>query len=73
MAESHVLCWFWALSSWEFFLAKRTYHQVLLIFSVPRDPHRELSCSAVILDNLDYRTSSFKGFVTKDTNVTWFL
>jgi len=68
MAESHVLCWFWALSSWEFFLAKRTYHQVIPAFKVPRDLPRELSCSAMILDDLDYGTSSFEGFVMKEIN-----
>lgn len=74
MSDSHVWHWFWALSSWEFFLAERTCYQVMPVFRVPRDPPVELSYSTVILDNLNYRTSSFKGFVTKDTNYfTWFL
>jgi len=39
-----------------------------------RDPPQELSCSEVILNDLDYTTSSFDGFVTEDTNYfTWFL
>ena len=46
----------------------------MLISKVPRDPPHKLSYSAMILDNPNYGTSSFEGFVTKDTNyVTWFL
>ena len=44
------------------------------VFRVPKDPPRELSCSVVILDDLEYGIGSFEGFVTKDTDyVTWFL
>jgi len=51
-----------------------TYHQVMPIFRVPRDPPQELSCSMLILDDLDYTTSSFEGFVTEDTDYfIWFL
>ena len=51
-----------------------TFHQVMPIFKVPKNPPYELSYSAVILDYLDYETGSFEGFVMEDTNyVTWFL
>ena len=51
-----------------------TFHQVILIFRVPRNPPHKLSCSTVILDDPDYETGSFEGFVTEDTDyVTWFL
>ena len=68
MAKSHVQHWFWALSSWEFFLAERTYHQVMPTFRVPRDPSCELSCATMILDDLDYGTGSFEGFITEETD-----
>ena len=74
MVESHAWHWFWALLSWEFLLAEMTYHQVMLVFRVPRDPPQELLCFEVILDDLDYMTCSFDGFVTEDTDYfTWFL
>ena len=68
MAKLHVQHWFWALSSWEFFLAERTYHQVMPTFRVPRDLSCELSCATMILGDLDYGTGSFEGFITKDTD-----
>jgi len=44
------------------------------IFRVPKDPPQELVHSEMILDNPNYMTGSFNGFVTKDTNyLTWFL
>ena len=74
MSESRVRHWFLVLSSWEFVLVERTYHQVMPVFKVPRDPPHDLSCFAVILVDLNYGIGSFEGFVTKDTNyVTWFL
>lgn len=51
IVESHVRCWFWALSSWKFFLTKRIFHQVMSIFKVPRDPPPKLSNHEVILDD----------------------
>ena len=44
------------------------------IFKVPRDPPLELLCFLMIVDNPNYATSSFEGFITEDTGyVTWFL
>ncbi|KAK9991453.1 hypothetical protein SO802_026438 [Lithocarpus litseifolius] len=60
MAESRLRRWFWALSSCEFFLAERTYNQVILVFRVPRDPPQELLCSVMILDDPDYATGCYK-------------
>ena len=37
-------------------------------FRVPRDPSCELSCATMILDDLDYGTGSFEGFITEDTD-----
>ena len=69
------MTWFWALTSWEFILAKRTFHQVLPIYGVPRDPPPHgLSCKTIVLGNLAYAMSSFNACV--DTNgdyTTWFV
>ena len=74
MDESQAWCWFLALSRWEFFLAEKTYDQVMPVFRVPRDPPQEILCFEVILDDPDYTTSSFKYFITEDTDYfTWFL
>ena len=74
MAESRVRHWFWALSSWELFLAERTYLQVMLVFRVLRDPSLGALCSEVILDDLDHITCSFNSFVIEDTDYfIWFL
>ena len=46
----------------------------MLVFRVPRDPLRELSCSMMNLDDPDYATSSFEDFIMEDIDyVTWFL
>ena len=47
-------------------MAKRTFHQVISTFKVPRDSLLEISCPEVIMDKPTY--------VTEDTNyATWFL
>lgn len=68
--QSRVRCQLWALMSWEFFLAERTFHQFMLIFRVPRDPHLEISCPKMILDDLAHPTGSFECFLTIATNYT---
>jgi len=46
----------------------------MLAFRVPRDSPRELSCSTMILDDLNYGIGSFEGFVIEGTDyITWFL
>lgn len=65
MSKSWAQCWFWALLSWMFFLAERTYHQVTPIFRVPNDPPQELTHFEIILDNSDYMTGSFNGFALR--------
>ena len=32
MGQSKIRRWFWALTSWEFFLVERTFRQVLLVY-----------------------------------------
>ena len=55
-------------------MVERTYPQVMPVFGVPRDPLQEHSCSKMILDNPNYTTGSFDGFITEDTDYfTWFL
>ena len=54
--------------SHEFFLAKSTFHQVILIFRVPKDPSLDTSCPKMVLDNPAYTIGSFEGFVTVDTD-----
>lgn len=55
-------------------MGKRTFHQVMSIFRVPRDSPLKLSNSEIILDDSNYETSSFEAFVIIDTiYVTWFL
>ena len=59
MGQSRVQRWFWALTSWEFFLAERTFHQVMPIYGVPRDPPpRGLSFEAMVMGGPDYATSA---------------
>lgn len=70
IVQLHARHWFWALMSWEFFLAERTFHQFMLIFRVPRDPHLEISCPEMILDDLAHATGSFECFLTIATNYT---
>jgi len=64
MAQSCAWHWFWALTSWEFFLAKRTFHQVMPIFIVPRDPPLKISCPEIVVDDLLYAIGSFEHFFT---------
>ena len=46
----------------------------MLIFTVPKDHPQELMHFKMILDDLDYMTGSFNGFVTKESiYFTWFL
>ena len=46
----------------------------MLNFKVPRDSPPEIFCSEVVVDDPVYATSSFKGFLTEDTDYdTWFL
>lgn len=74
MGQLRARRWFWALMSWEFFLAKQTFHQVMLTFRMPKDPPLEISCPEVVMDNLAYDTGSFGGFVIEDIDyATWFL
>lgn len=67
--------WFWALSNWEFFLAKRTFHKVMLVFGVPRDlPPLSLSFESIIMDNSAYATGSFDAYVDTSRNYAiWFI
>ena len=59
LGQSGIRRWFWALTSWEFFLAERTFHQVMPVYGVPRDPPPHgLSFEAMVLDDLEYVTSA---------------
>ena len=60
--------------SWEFFLAKKTFHQVLPIYEVPWDlPPHSLSFKAMVLDDLDYAMGTFDAYVdTSKDYSTWF-
>ena len=54
-------------------MAEKTFHQVMLIFKMPRDPSLEISCIEVVLDDLVYVISSSEGFLTTNTDyVAWF-
>ena len=67
LGQSRIQRWFWALISKEFFLAKRTIHQVLLVYRVPSDPPLHgLSFETIILCDPAYATGSFNAYV--DTN-----
>lgn len=63
MGQSRVRRWFWALISWEFFLAERTFNQVMLVYRVPRDlPPFGLSFESIVMDDPIYATSSFDAY-----------
>ena len=74
MGQSRIQCWFWALTSWEFFLVERTFHQVMPVYRIPRDltPHG-LSFKAIVLDDLEYAMGAFNAYVdTSRDYSTWF-
>ena len=75
MGQLRIQRWFWALTSCEFFLAKRTFHQVMSVYGVPRDPPPYgLSFEAMVLDDLDYVTGAFDAYVdTSRDYSTWFV
>ena len=74
MGQSRIRQWFWALSSLEFFLAVRTFHQVILVYGATRDPPPlGLSFETIVLDDLAYATGSFNAYVdTSRDYATWF-
>ena len=74
MGQLRIRQWFWALSRWEFFLAERTFHQVMSVYRVPRDSLSPgLSFESIVLDNPAYATSSFDAYVdTSRDFATWF-
>ena len=52
MSQSRVRRWFWSLMSWEFYLVEMTFHQVMLVCRVPKDPPpRGLSFEAIVQDD----------------------
>ena len=61
--------------SWEFFLTERTFHQVMPVYGMPRDPPPHgLSFEAMVLGDPDYATNAFDAYV--DTSIdysTWFV
>ena len=64
MGRSRIRHWFWALSSWEFFLAERALYQVMPIYGVPRDPPPlRLLFESVVLDDSTYATGSFNAYM----------
>ena len=74
MGQSRIRPFFWALTSWEFFLAERTFHQVMPVYGIPKDPPPHgLSFKAIVLDDSDYAVGAFDAFVdmSKDYS-TWF-
>ena len=75
MGQSRIYRWFWALMSWEFFLTKRTFHQVMPVYGVPKDPpHHCLSFEAMVLEDPDYATGAFDAYVdTSRDYSTWFV
>ena len=60
--------------SWEFFLAERTFHQVMPIFRVPRNlPPLGLSFESIIMDDPAYTTGSFDAYMdTSKDYANWF-
>lgn len=66
MGQSRIRRWFWALTSWEFFLAERTFHQVMPVYGVPKDPSpHDLSFKAMVLDDPDYAMGAFNAYMDK--------
>ena len=55
-------------------MAKRTFHQVMPVFGVPRDPPPlGLSFESIAVDDSDYVMGSFDAYVdTSIDYVTWF-
>lgn len=55
-------------------MVEMTFHQVMSVFKVPRDPPPKISYPAMIMDNPAYAIGSFKGFLTVTIDyATWFL
>ena len=45
-------------------MAERTFHQVMLVYGMPRDPPPHgLSFEAMVLDDPDYATGTFDAYV----------
>ena len=59
---------------WKFFLAERTFHQVMPIYGVLRDsPPYSLSFEAMVLDDLDYVMGAFDAYMDLSRDYsTWF-
>ena len=75
IGQSRICRQFWALKSWEFFLAERTFHQVMLVYRVPKDPPPHgLSFEAIVLDDSGYATGAFDTYMdTSRDYFTWFV
>ena len=64
IGQSRIRCWFWALTSWEFFLAEKTFHQVIPDYRVPRDPAPHgLSFKTIVLSDPAYATGFFDAYM----------
>ena len=63
-----------ALTSWEFFLEEKAFHQVMPVYGVPRDlPPYSLSFKTMVLGDLAYAIVSFDVYVnTSREYSTWF-
>ena len=74
MGQFKIRRWFWALTSWEFFLVEKTFRQVLLVYGVPRDlPLHGLPFETIIRCDPTYATGSFDAYVDTSRNYsTWF-
>ena len=50
--------------SWELFLAERTFHQVMPVYGMARDPPpHSLSFKAMVMGDLDYAIGVFNAYV----------
>ena len=64
MGQSRVQRWFQVLASWEFFLTRKTFYQVMPVYGVPRDPPTHgLSFEAMVMGDPDYATGAFDAYV----------
>ena len=45
-------------------MAERTFHQIMSVFGVPKDPPPlDLSFESIVMDNLAYATGSFNAYM----------
>ena len=71
MGQSRIRHWFWDLMSWEFFLAERTFYQVMPVYGVPRDPPPYgLSFKTIVLGDLTDATGSFDAYMDTSRDYT---